>query len=342
MRPTSRVLVTGLALLIVACGSDGGPSFASSMNALTDTIAAENGLALVINTFAGSMFDWSPSTPAPYFVRGAASRLDARTRALAILDRYRLQASHGSGRADLAKPLALVPPPAAVAATCPTITGGDDLGHPLDVDADGVPDDYTVDFGNACSFVDSSGLVNTFSGKYRIVDTDSGLASFAFTATHFKLLKTDGSTGDHVSHELNATESGSFLSSGASHREQFTLAYISSVGGDNGKTTFTLAETSGFLPSTGQALVRFDSLPAGTFDYSADFRISGLDQPGNFRFVLTTDTGLTFSPTCIGQAGPFTGGTFTGLLNGSETHGFQLAWNTPCGAPTVTFFGTTS
>lgn len=341
MRPSSGVLLTGLALLIAACGSEGGPSFASSMTAETDTIAAENGLVLLENTLFGSMLDWSPSTPSPFFVRGAAAQMDATTRALAILDRYRLQASHGSGRADLAKPLALVHPPAGVATTCPTVTGADDLGHPLDVDADSVPDDYTVDFGTACSLVDGDGLINTFSGKYRIVDTDSGIASFAFTATHLKQKKTDGTTGDNVSHALDATESGSILSSGASHRMEFTLSYVSAVSGDKGTVTFTLAETSGFLPSTGQALVRFDSLPPGTFDYSSDFRISGLDQPGTFRFVLTTDTGLAYSPTCLDQAGLFTGGTLTGLLNGNDTRGFQFSWNTPCGAPTVSFFGTT-
>lgn len=327
-------------LLAAACGGSSGPSFATSIDATTDTIFAANSLALFDNTLRVVFDSTAPGTPSPFFARGVGTGpATAATRALAILGRFSTVADLGEGRAPAPEPAAAVGrarPPASAMTCVPTETGVDSLDHPIDSDGDGVPDDYTVNFGNACSTL-VSGLVYTFSGSFRIQDTGTGLMSFAFTATKLTATLTDGSTGDHLTHILNGTESASFAAALASHAMDFTLVHGSVIHDTTGSITFTMHETSTYTVDPGSAFAPNTALPAGQMQYSADFRINGLSQPGNFRFLLNTESAIHYAPAC---ASGITAGNLTGLVSGSSSKGFSFNWD-KCGPPTVSYFGTT-
>lgn len=330
-----------LLLLVVACGSsDNGPSFAGSVDSATVDIAAQNASTLLSNTLDGVFGSQWIGAPNPEFAAARAPE-DPVTRGLALLEHFRAltDLGVGAGPNPLAAPFAA--PPQGSATTCvPEVTGLDTLGFAIDADGDQIPDDMTVNYGQGCSTL-GSGYLYTLSGSWRIRDTDSGFASYAFTANNFKALLTYVSTGEFASHVVNGTESASFRTDGAAHRLNVNFVSVTQTFSDTGTITTKIAETSSFTPTTGE-LSLGGLLPVGTFDYHSDLQLLGAQSggaiPGNFHFLLGTSTPLSYDPACGSE---ITAGVFRGLLNGKATIGFQDSW-AGCGAPTVTVFGTTS
>lgn len=227
------------------------------------------------------------------------------------------------------------------AAVCePTQTGIDDLGYPIDSDDDGIPDDYRVDFGSACTETNAT-YTNTISGFFRIRDTGTGFASFAFTAGNLKVKSTEIATGDFFSIGVNGAESASFGASLAEHHIGLTMSIAARNADQTASISIITTEDASFDPDAGSSITLFGALPAGLFDYSADYRVvgenSGGEVPGNFRFQLSTPTPLHYAPGCTAV---FDSGIFRGLLNGDSNIGFTLTWTT-CAEPVLDVFGNT-
>ena len=334
--PFLPLLGASAVLLAAACGhSDTGPSFATSIDTATAVGTSLNAGQFLNNTLVGVYEDQGGSSPNPEFT-AAEGRMDPMARALAIMERFRRLATLGAATAPGAA--AVVPPPFPSALTCTAhVTGLDSLGYVIDTDGDGVPDDLRVDYGSNCSNVDSA-YRYTWSGITEIRDTDSGFASFKYTATSYRYTKTTLATGEFQTNLLDGSESASFLTTGASHRMNITFIVAEQLNSDTSSTTYKIAEVSSFTPTTG-ALALGDPLPAGTLTYATDYKVlggtSGGIIVGNFHFLFDTPTPLGFDPAC---GTGITAGSFRGRLNGDDTIGFEQVWS-GCGASTTSLFG---
>lgn len=327
---------------IAACGgSDGGPSFTTAVDSATMEELASSAYELVGNTFENVFLGGEPGIPFP-FASAAAVEATPTGRAMAYLQRVeRMVALRHPGAIPAAPAgLGLGLRLSAPFSECnPTITGDDELGDPIDTDADGVPDDYTVNFGSACVEEDSAGTYRlTISGSYRFQDTGIGLYSFKATINHLKFVEQNLSTGDKFSISVNGTESFNATAALASHSLAWSEGVSATSGGDTFSITLSDDEDSSFDPDNGQSIAMGNPLPDGVFTLDADYRLvgenSGGDIPGNFRMVLSTPTPLHYTMACDG----IVSGVFRGLFSGNADVGFTATWS-GCGEPTVDFFG---
>jgi hypothetical protein len=301
-------------------------------------LLAGNAYDLLGSTFEGVFLGGSPAIPLPFGSKGTP--MTPTERALAYLQRARAMT-------ELRHPGALAAAPAWAGAALsapfsecePTISGGDEVGDPIDTDGDEIPDDYTINFGSACVSEDSAGTHRTtFSGSVRLQDMNIGLYAFKATLNHLKLVTKDLTTGDSYTVSVNGSESFSATAALASHSLTWTNG-IKFVEGENSiSATLTDDEDSSFDPDNGQSIAMGTPLPDGAFNLDADYRIvgenSGGEVPGNFRLVLSTPTPLHYTMACDDMVA----GVFRGLLSGNSEIGFTATWS-GCGDPTVDFFG---
>lgn len=334
------LLGVGLVTIVSACGDDTGPSFAGNVDSATVHAAADNAKGLLSRTLdLGFEQQWI-GAPYPGFLARGIQRRDATTLGLELMERARLLTDPGAGSAGApAFATAPLPIPAeGVALTCnPTFTGVDSLGFAIDEDGDFIPDDFTVNYGANCAESVSGGIYS-FSGSYRIQDTDSGFASYRYTATHFKAKLQDGSSPSYFSREVNGSETASFFAAHAAHGMNFSVLNTARSGGTTISVEFKALEHSTFTATSGNLAVAAP-LPPGAFDFNSEFQMlgtkSGGEIPGDYKFLFSTPTELAYDPAC---GSGLTAGTFLGLLNGKETIGFQAVWS-GCGDPTFTYFG---
>lgn len=228
--------------------------------------------------------------------------------------------------------------PAASAAACvPTLTGVDTAGHAIDSDADGTPDDFTVDYGAGCS-QPSGGEIITFAGSYRQQEAAGSVAGFGFSTDHLSAQARDTATGHFVRQEVNGSETGHFAATSATHQMDVTLAVGSWSGGDSSAVILRTLATSGYVPDGGATFQLHGSLPQGTFHLDGALIFTDLHAgPDSLRMVLSTPTPLHASFDCVTG---IDAGVFQGLLEGDPRVGFRLTWN-GCGSPVVEEFGAT-
>ena len=342
---TSRFRATAaliVALGIAACGdSDGGPTFAATADSATIArLAAGAGAYASITLFGAFGAQSSTVDGFLYFSKGP-DKATATDRARAIIQHFvRATSFRGSPSFEAVK----VPTFAAPFSTCaPTETGVDALGDLIDSDANGIPDNYTVNFGSACVEQDSAGTSRlTWSGSIHLQDDGLGFLSFSLGLDHLSFKLEDlTSPGNFTKLGVHGTEVVQFAAARAEHATDFTLSLDIKSGSTIFSESASEDETSSFEPDGGGALTLGGDLPAGLFNYSSDFKVIGErslgDIPGNFDLVLSTPTPLHYDPACRGD---ITAGEFRGLLNGDPNIGFTVTWSS-CGNSTTVIFGDT-
>lgn len=332
-------LFAPLLLGVAACGShDNGPSFAGAIDTSTVVNVALDAEVFLNKTLVYVYQAQAPGYPDPLFYAAKGAPVDPVTQGFVILDRFRVLTTLGANGVRGVAAVPMARPAYVNASTCEAIvTGLDSLGHVIDADGDGLPDDLKVDYGKGCAVIDSIYL-DSLSGIWHIRDVDSGFQAFQFTATGLHEKRTTIATGEWVSNTLNGTESASFLGTGAGHRMNVTFVGKDQTNADTSAVTVRDVEVSSFAPTSG-TLALGDSLPPGLLTYGVDFQGLGLRSnagiPGNFHLLLDTPTPLTYDPACVTG---FTAGTLRGLLNGNEAIGFQDVWS-GCGIRTMSLFG---
>lgn len=342
----SNLAVASAIVAVAACGGgDDGPSFTTAADSATMEMLAESAFELAGETFNSVFLGGEPGIPFPFAAAGAESGRSGTTMALMYLERARRMA-------ELRHPGQLPAAPAMAGAmlsapfsTCePTETGVDELGDPIDTDNDGVPDNYTLNFGSACVEEDSAGTYRyTYSGSINFKDTNIGLYSFSATINRLKMKYEDLTAGgDGFSFSVNGSESFNVAAALASHALNWSEVVSFTSSGTTASLTLSDNETATFDPDAGLSIAMDAPLPNGVFDYSADYRIvgenSGGEVPGNFRIVLDTPTPLHYNSGCVSD---IDAGVFRGLLSGSETVGFTATWS-GCGDPVFDLFGYTN
>lgn len=227
----------------------------------------------------------------------------------------------------------------------PVITGYDDAGNIIDSDADGIPDDYKVDYGDNCVSEIEGGVVKlTISGSRRLQDTGFGFRSFRVTTNDLTILVDYVDT--HVTHrlQLSGYEEGSFKPGAAHYAQVATVrehAFDPKAGIDDDRYR-QIIEAGDFVPADGATLALGAPLPAGTLSYHADLgHMDPVDPllPTRlfYHFIMAATTALAYDPTCHG--GDFVTGVVDGKLNGGSETGFRLIWNGCAELPTRELFG---
>ena len=337
---TSAFFAAAALVALAACGSsDAGPTYATAADSATiDLFAQDAGdiaQSALFNVFDnGGMNIGFAARPAG---AGGAAR-GALQYALALGTRSALRHSAPLPRSSVA-PIQFSAP---FSQCTPVETGVDQFGVPIDTDADGISDDYKVNFGSACVSEDSAGTYRvTISGSIRIEDTGLGFFSFRVTAANLKVVDLDLTTGDSFTFSMNGFETATFTAALASHSQELGVRIAATSGSTTTSIAYTDNEDASFDPDAGSSLAIATPLPAGIFDFTADYRIvgenSGGQVAGNFRFQLSTPTPLHYNPACVFD---IDAGVFRGLLNGNSNVGFTLTW-TSCANPVRDIFGNT-
>jgi hypothetical protein len=233
--------------------------------------------------------------------------------------------------------LAAMPSGLSAAGCVPVQTGVDTLGLAIDSDLDGVPDDYTADFGAGC--VESDGdLEFTYSGKYRLQDTGGGILDVAYTTTQLSAMVRDTVTGHFFRQQVTGTEAAHFSAAHAAHQMDVVREVTTWSGGDTVHVSLRTLAASTFDPDAGSTFERHGRLPQGTLGLAAELTLSDLAAgTDSVRFVLSTPAPIHVAFAC---GTGFDGGTLRGLDEGDARVGFRFSWPA-CGDPAFEVFGTT-
>ena len=219
-----------VAAFAAACGSsDGGPTFASKADSATIATLADGAGQFAQTTLDGAFGSQSTTLDGFLFFSKGPNKVTATDRARAIVQHMvRATSFRGSPSFQAVN----VPSFSSPFSTCtPTETGVDDLGNPIDSDGDGIPDNYTVNFGSACVDEDTAGTQRmTFSGAIHIQDSGLGFFSFSLGLSNLGLKFEDPTTGDFTKVGLNGTEAAQFAAALANHATHFTLALTAKSG----------------------------------------------------------------------------------------------------------------
>lgn len=330
-----------LAAGLVACNSDNGPDYASSIGPEDMGGAAETSTQFVQDA-VNSMLSGEPGTELPDLPLAPAAH------PMSLLDRLVLGARDNalkrSGHPELVGGGSPIP----VSAVCALqVTGVDTAGNPIDTDDDGVPDDFRVTFPSGCTY-SGAGSTTTYAGSLRFRDV-VGLYGFQIDLSHFKYTYTNDSTGDYENIGINGTEHALYAASGATHSANlsYSIAILGVpfggaprpqlVDAPDYSSTFTWNESTAFDPASAISLAA--PIPSGTLNVNLDFRAQVTDTSTRFfHFVLSTPTVLHYDADVCGDIDD---GQIRGALNNSESIYFTITW-TGCGATTYAAYGTTS
>ena len=230
-------------------------------------------------------------------------------------------------------------PHAQAASPCdPVTTGVDTLGLAIDSDGDGIPDDFTIDFGAGCTQVDSSGQAFTFSGGYELKDTGDGILDFSYTPTDLSAMVRDTVTGHFFRQRVTAVGSAHFTPSHAAHQMDATREVTTWSGGDTVHVLIHTLAGSTYDPDAGSVFSRHSGLQQGTLGFVAVLTVRDVSAGADsVRFIFSTPTPIHIAFSC--GTGIDTG-RLQGLLENAATVGFRFTWGA-CGDPLFEMFGTT-
>jgi len=223
-------------------------------------------------------------------------------------------------------------------------TGIDELGDPIDSDADNVPDDYKLSFP-ANSTETAGDWTYTYSGSVRLRDV-AGLYGYRIDISNLTFKETNNVSDEVYIFKVNGTESALYAASGADHSTH--LSYLTSQTGPDAapgpmtsanysfSLTFSYDEETSFDPE-GTISLEAD-IPDGDFEIDMTFKafISGEGENAAFRFRLTTPEALHYESTACGDIDE---GQIRGALNSSEDIYFLINY-TGCDAFTYEAHGT--
>ena len=211
---------------------------------------------------------------------------------------------------------------------CPNVTG--DLTDP---DNDGVPTDAVLTFVSP----DCDGTGYTVEGTLGIQDLAT--TAVGYNATFSNLTTTVTTQTGVIALEFDGTHGVSGTSGGGTLNESLTLHLdVTGQGGNvSGRVTndWSIAFTA-----PNNDLEMGLPLPDGSFDVDGTFfyNVNGV----RARFEITTQTGLDFDSSCVGDY-PFAAGEIRAHLEGEDANVYAKIVYTGCNeAPEVTFFGRNS
>jgi hypothetical protein len=334
-RPGSIVLL--LLGALTACGGETGPSFSATFDSAGADFLGDQAQILFYNTLNGTYKGQYIGSPDPYLAPGAAGVPHGTAFARAYLERLRerVDLRGSSARIPVLAPASIPLAPELAALTCyPTVTGVDSLGYPIDSDGDLIPDSLTVNFGHACSD-QVSGLIYTYSGKYIIVDTDEGFASFRLRTLNLGTKLASGLTEENIRQVANGVETATFTTQLVTHEMEIEFDLVIDTEDQQGDLHWSAREEGTFTGDPATTMTVGGVLPSGHITYHGEYVevADGIGEP-NFRVVLRTPATVRYTSTC----GNPVAGTFQGLLNGKQTTGFNIFWN-GCVAPGRSYFG---
>jgi hypothetical protein len=334
---TLPFVLVGVALL-GACGGETGPSYSGSIDSLTLVSIATDNRSMLTSTLVAVFKNQGIGMPVPASGPPGSARQEQAIRlAITFADRIgRATDVHGLPHPSATLPvLPRTPGPEAVFFTCqPVETGVDDEGYVIDSDGDGVPDDYSADFGAAGCSVSDGGFVRNFKGKYRIQDTGIGFRSFRFTGYHLLNKFTYGGTGEYVSREVDGVETASLTTAGATHTLDVDIVVRINTYSQKQSASLRVTENTSF-DATGGALSFDGALPNGTLSFAGEYVLLEEQAGGrNYRFEYGTTQPLTYTSMC----GNFTDGTLRGALNGGSDAYFSMDW-TGCNSVLTQYVG---
>ena len=213
-------------------------------------------------------------------------------------------------------------------AACPNTSG--DLTDP---DNDGVPTDATLTFVSP----DCDGTGYTVEGQLRIQDLLT--TAVGYNATFTNLTTTVTTQTGVIALEFDGSHGVSGTSGGGTLNESLTLHLdVSGQGGDvSGRVTNQWSIT---FTAPNNDLEMGLPLPDGSFDVDGSFfyNINGV----RARFEITTQTGLDFDSSCVGDY-PFAAGEIRAHLEGEDANVYARIIYQGCNqTPDVTFFGRNS
>lgn len=211
---------------------------------------------------------------------------------------------------------------------CPNVTG--DLSDP---DSDGVPTAAVLTFVSP----DCDGAGYTVEGAMGINDLLT--TAVGYNATFTNLTTTVTTQTGVIALEFDGTHGVSGTSGGGTLTEALTLHLdVSGQGGDVSGTVTN--DWSIAFTAPGNDLEMGLPLPDGSFNVDGTFfyNINGV----RARFEITTEAGLNFDSSCVGDY-PFASGELRAHLEGENANVFAKIVYTGCNEiPDVTFFGRNS
>jgi hypothetical protein len=211
---------------------------------------------------------------------------------------------------------------------CPNVTG--DLSDP---DADDVPTDAVLTFVSP----DCDGLNYTVTGSLRIQDLLT--TAVGYSATYTNLTTTVTTQTGEIALEFDGSHGVSGTSAGGTLSEDLTLHLdVQGQGGDVSGTV--TSEWTIDFAAPGDDLEMGLPLPDGTFNVDGTFfyNVNGV----RARFEITTETGLDFDSSCVGDY-PFASGELRANLEGEGGAIYARIEYTGCNeVPDVEFFGRNS
>jgi hypothetical protein len=211
---------------------------------------------------------------------------------------------------------------------CPNVTG--DLSDP---DADDVPTAAVLTFVSP----DCDGANYTVTGVLGINDLLTTAVGYNATFTNITTTVTT-QTGE-IALEFDGSHGVSGTSAGGTLSEDLTLHLdVTGQGGDVSGTVTN--EWTVDFTAPGDDLEMGLPLPDGSFNVDGTFfyNINGV----RARFEITTETGLDFDSSCVGDY-PFAAGELRAHLEGEDANVYARIVYTGCNEiPDVTFFGRNS
>jgi hypothetical protein len=314
-----RVLAgASLLLLLSSCGDDessGGIAPGSTFPAAAVEDFGTTGAVLV--DYAASSFDFGGTN-----IGLSAGPEGVGARATADLGRFaRLSAAQDAGPRLV---LALASPDCT-----PTQTGA-----ATDTDADGIPDELTVEYtAENCTVTDTAtGDVQVIRAFIRYRDTSNDLFGFEITVEDLRMDEYDGATGDWFRQTLTARERSRTTTSGGTWSLAFTTSIQQGTGDEVTYATAGGYDVSATYTSNG-AVPAGGPIPDGAIDLSGTVDItSGVFGRLVTRLVTTVD--IDYESSCPGAEG----GELEMRLNGNAAEGVLVKFD-GCGVANWEFLG---
>lgn len=307
-----------LVLLLSSCGDDessGGVAPGSTFPAAAVADFGPTGALLV--EYASSALDFGGTN-----LGLSAGPEGVRTRVIADLRRFaRLTAGRDAG------------PQLVMAIASPDCTPTQ-TGAATDTDADGIPDEMTIEYTAAnCTVTDTAtGDVQVVRASIRYRDISSDLFGFDITLDDFRVDEYDGTTGDWTRQTLTAHERSRTTTSGGTWSLTFTtsvlqgtddeVAYATS-GGYDVSATYT---SNGAVPAGGP-------IPDGTIELSGVIDMTNAAF-GRLITRLVTTVDIDYESSCPGAEG----GEVEMRLNGNAEEGVLVKFD-GCGVVNWEFLG---
>lgn len=298
-------------------GSIGDPSFAESVDSMRLSILADQGVGLAMNAITFSMADGDP------LVLWYGEPTPAAAHAMAM--GYLQQAVRRGAEDGPASAASMAFRSLSALSTCtPTITGIGPDSLPIDSDADGVPDNWKIDYGARCF----DGIIGakrgtTYQGSIEFRDTGLGLKSARAIVKGFRVTEVGNEDWGTLITWADGDETVIFTPTLVTD----TLRLVAGQSIPHSDSYFRQNFVTTFVPDSGKIVALGAPLPTGLVELEGTFEIvydpfdaSAAEIRPNYRMTLSTSSPVHLNFGCNGWVDA---GTLVGRLNGDPEIGFQ-------------------